>query len=176
MSDIQITQTKSNPGYTSRFGKIIYDTMKHKRLFFVVLPLAILLSLVYSLSLPNVYTCTIKMSPEKLGHSDQEAIAIANTYGVSLTGAALGGIYPRLYPELVNSIEFKTSLLSVKVKRQHDGKVFNYFDYVANHQKYPWWQNLFGTEHIDVVAPVDPFRLTEDQTNVINIINSKIYC
>ena len=44
------------------FGKIFKDLLRHKRLYFIVLPVAFVLAAIYSLSLPNFYSCTVKLS------------------------------------------------------------------------------------------------------------------
>ena len=46
------------------FGKIFKDLLKHKALYYKVLPVAFLLAAIYALSLPNYYNCTVKLSPE----------------------------------------------------------------------------------------------------------------
>ena len=49
------------------FVKIFKDLLKHKSMYFKVLPIAFVLACIYQLSLHNYYTCTVKLSPELSG-------------------------------------------------------------------------------------------------------------
>lgn len=106
------------------FGKIFQDLLKHKTLYYKVLPVAFLLAAIYAISLPNYYCCTVKLAPE-LGSGAEAAgglASLASSFGVNLGGAQQGAdaISPTLYPDLMNSVDFKTSLFSIPVKREDD--------------------------------------------------------
>ena len=102
------------------FGKIYKDILRHKRLYFIVLPIAFVLAAIYALSLPNFYNCTVKLSPEMSGSkaSAGSLASLASSFGVNLgsSGAGTEALFPTLYPDLMNSVDFKTSLFPVKVK------------------------------------------------------------
>lgn len=169
------------------FGKIFKDLLKHKRLYFIVLPVAFVLAAIYALSLPNFYNCTVKLSPEMSGSkaSAGSLASLASSFGVNLgsSGAGTEALFPTLYPDLMNSVDFKTSLFPVKVKREEDNKVFTYYDYLMNEQKVPWWSSamkglfsLFGSKKDTGDTKVDPFRLTKEQTNIVKAINKNVVC
>ena len=165
------------------FGAIFKALLAHKRLYFIVLPLAFVLAAIYALSLPNFYSCTVKLSPEMSGSKSSAGslASLASSFGVNLgsSGAGTEALFPTLYPDLMNSMDFKTSLFPVKVKREDDGKEFRYYDYMANEQKTPWWSaigKLFGSKKKAADAPVNPFRLTKEQTNIVKAINQNIVC
>ena len=110
------------------FGKIFQDLLKHKTLYYKVLPVAFLLAAIYAILLPNYYSCTVKLAPE-LGSGAKAAgglASLASSFGVNLGGAQQGAdaISPTLYPDLMNSVDFKTSLFSIPVKREDDQKSF----------------------------------------------------
>ena len=89
-----------------------------------VLPLTLVLAVVISLSMPNYYNCTVKLSPE-LGAGAKSVgglASLASSFGVDLGGAAAGidAIGPTLYPDLMNSVDFKTSLFNVPVTIEGD--------------------------------------------------------
>ena len=170
------------------FGKIFQDLLKHKWLYAKVLPVAFILAAVYAISLPNFYQCTVKLSPE-LGGSRSSGgglASLASSFGVSLGSGSSGGdaIMPTLYPDLMNSVDFKTSLFPVKVTREEDNKTFTYYDYLMNEQKAPWWSNakkaLFSIfaapEPVEGADKVDPFRLTKEQTAIAQAINQNVVC
>ena len=123
------------------FGKIFKDLLKHKMLYAKVLPVAFVLAAIYALSLPNYYNCTVKLSPEMSGSkaSAGSLASLASSFGVNLgsSGAGTEALFPTLYPDLMNSVDFKTSLFHVKVTREEDNKTFTYYDYLMNEQKSP---------------------------------------
>ena len=168
------------------FGKIFQDLLKHKMLYLKVLPVAFVLAAIYAMSLPNYYQCTVKLSPEMSGSRSTSGLAsLASSFGVNLgsSGAGTEALFPTLYPDLMNSVDFKTSLFPVKVKREEDNKVFTYYDYLMNEQKVPWWSSamkglfsLFGSKKKTGDAKVDPFRLTKEQTNIVKALNKNVVC
>lgn len=166
------------------FGKIFKDLLKHKWLYIKVLPVAFILAAIYALSLPNYYSCTVKLAPE-LGSGAKSGAgglaSLASSFGVNLGGAQQGSdaINPTLYPDLMNSVDFKTSLFEVQVKRKDDNKTFTYYDYMENEQKLPWWsaamKGLFGKKESESKT-INPFELTKDQTNIVKAIDKNVSC
>ena len=169
------------------FGKIFKDLLKHKTLYYKVLPVAFILAAIYALSLPNYYNCTVKLAPE-LGGSAKAGgglAGLASSFGINLGNMQQGAdaINPTLYPDLMNSVDFKTSLFPVKVTRKEDGKTFSYYDYMEKEQKSTWWSEglkaffgLFGAKEEESVAKVDPFELTKEQTAIAKAIDKNVVC
>lgn len=169
------------------FGKIFKDLLKHKKLYYKVLPVAFILAAIYALSLPNYYSCTVKLAPE-LGANAKAGgglASLASSFGVNLGSATSGAdaINPMLYPDLMNSVDFKTSLFPVQVTRKEDGKTFVYYDYLMNEQKAPWWSqamkavfSMFNDQSSMVNEKVDPFKLTKEQTEIVKDIDKNVVC
>jgi hypothetical protein len=159
------------------------DIKKHKKLFCVILPLTFVVSALLSLSIPNYYSCTVKLAPEASGNRGSGSLAnLASSFGVNLGNQGSGGdaIVPSLYPDLMNSVTFKASLFPVKVQLEGDSAM-TYYDYLLNHQKLPWWtsaikslKNRFTEKHES--KKVNPFRLTNEQASIINLMNKKVVC
>ena len=176
------------------FGKIFKDLLKHKRLYFKVLPIAFVLAAIYALSLPNYYNCTVKLSPELSSSRSTSGLAsLASSFGFNLgqgtAGMGTEALFPTLYPELMNSIDFKTSLFPVKVTIEGDkeegekDRTMEYYDYLKDEQKSPWWSaaikgffSLFQTSDIKPQTSVDPFRLTKKQAAIVKALDKKIVC
>ena len=159
------------------------DIKKHKKLFCVTLPLTFVVSALLSLSIPNYYSCTVKLAPEISGSRGSSSLAnLASSFGVNLGNQGSGGdaIVPSLYPDLMNSVTFKASLFPVKVQLEGDSAM-TYYDYLLNHQKLPWWtsaikslKNRFTEKHES--EKVNPFRLTNEQAGIIDMMNEKVVC
>lgn len=163
--------------------KILRGVVKYKWYYFKFLPLAFLLAAIYSLSLPNYYTCTVKLAPEAgSGVKSGAGLAgLASSFGINL-GAAQSGtdaIIPTLYPDMMNSVDFKTSLFPIKVTRKEDGKSFTYYEYLLNEQKTPWWSSLLSGLHEKkekTTDSINPFELTKEQTSIVKAINKNVSC
>ena len=179
------------------FGKIFKDLLKHKKLYYKILPLAFVLAAFYSLSLPNYYNCTVKLSPELSGGSTSKSglASLASSFGVDL-GSALGNtteaLFPTLYPDLMNSVDFKTSLFLIPVTIEGDkdkgeiDRTMSYYDYLDNEQKLTWWSkgmkvtqewlvSLIKEKEIES-KDIDPFRLTKKQTGIVKDLEKKVTC
>ena len=73
------------------FAKIFQDLLKYKKLYYKVLPATFVIVALIALSLPNYYTCTVKLSPEMSGSKSQSGLAsLASSFGVNL--GTTGGI------------------------------------------------------------------------------------
>lgn len=186
------------------FMKIYKDLLKHRRLYYKVLPITFVLAVIYTLSLPNYYSCTVKLSPEmSSSRASSGLMSLANSFGFNL-GKASGGmgteaLFPTLYPDLVNSTDFKVSLFPVPVtlegnkKKGIKDRTMSYYDYLVNEQKKPWFSAILGaprkligwvislfrsqpSTHSPQEEVVDPFRLTKEQALMVKVINNKVSC
>jgi len=185
------------------FGKIFQDVKKHKRLYYKVLPVTFVVAAILALSLPNYYNCTVKLSPEMSSRASSKSglMSLASSFGVNL-GTAAGGLgtealFPTLYPDLVNSTDFKTSLFPVPVTIEGDkdageaDRTMSYYDYLENEQKSPWWSAIMkapgaligwvktliaGEEEETDGAKVNPFRLTKKQDEIVKSLEKKVVC
>lgn len=179
------------------FKKIFQDLLKHKTLYFKVLPLVFVLAAIYALSLPNFYSCSVKLSPE-MGGSKSSAgglASLASSFGVNLGtgGAGTEALFPTLYPDLMNSVDFKTSLFPIPVTiegnkdKGESDRTMTYYDYLKDEQKSPWWSQAIGGTKKFIIGlfksdepverqKIDPFRLTMEQTAIVGAINNNVVC
>ena len=180
--------------------KILSDLLKHRKLYYKVLPITLLLAVVYALGLPNYYQCIVKLSPElsTSRNSSGNLAALANTFGINVgrgnAGMGTEALFPTIYPELMNSTDFKTSLFPVMItlepKEEGDTvRTMTYYDYLKNEQKASWWSKIFGgaqklvfglfkskKKGEKVERPFDPFRLTKEQAAIVAAINQRVVC
>ena len=163
-----------------------------------MLPIAFVIAAVYALSLPNYYVCTVKLSPELSSSrtSANSLLSLASSFGFNLgTGTAGMGteaLFPTLYPELINSTDFKITLFQVPVTIEGDkekgeqDRTMSYYDYLDKEQKTSWVfealgapgkliGSLFGTKKKEV-KEVNPFRLTKRQAKIAKAIEKNVDC
>jgi len=100
------------------FGQIFAALKKHKRKYYKVLPIVFVVACIYTLGLPNYYNCEVKLSPELTSKRSTSSLAsLASQFGMNLGSGAMGSeaLFPTLYPDLMNSVDFKASLFNVPV-------------------------------------------------------------
>ena len=175
------------------FRKLFKDILKHKWLYIIVMVITFVVVAIFSLALPNYYTCTVKLSPEMSGSKSASGLAaMASSFGVTLPNNATEALYPTLYPELVNSVDFKTSLFPTQVtiegkKKGEASRTMPYYDYLKDEQKKVWWKEalaapkkligkLRSKDKEEGSDKIDPFRLTEKQAKIVEALDKKVVC
>jgi uncharacterized protein involved in exopolysaccharide biosynthesis len=181
------------------FKKIFNDLWKYKMLYLKVLPAAFVVAAIYTLSLPNTYQCTVKLSPELSSSRQSSSLAsLASSFGVNLgqsgsAGMGTEALFPTLYPDLMNSVDFKISLFDVPVtiegnkEEGEEDRTMTYYTYLTKEQKSPWWSKaiggtkkfiigLFKEEKEKKEETFNAFRLTKKQTGVVKKINKLVQC
>ena len=173
------------------FKKIFQDLLKYKKLYYKVLAVTAVFAVIYTLSLPNFYKVTVKLSPElNSRRSGSSLSSMASMFGINLQGAAgnaTEALFPTLYPDLMNSVAFHTTLFDIPVHRDKEDSVMTYYDYLSKGQKAPWWSeamsattkaifSLFSGEKKKEPAKVDPFRLTRKQAAIVKSMEKRIVC
>ena len=164
------------------FGAMWAAIKKHRKLYYIALSVAFVVALIIGNSIPEIYTCQIRLAPEMGVKSSTSSLSsIAGSLGVNIgnSGSANGdAIVPQFYPELMNSVDFKTSLFPVKVKRKSDKAPKTLYDYLKNDWKYTWWDHFFGlmAPHKEKDTLVNNFELTGEQAMIAGMINQNISC
>lgn len=173
------------------FGAIWSAVKKRKKLYYKVLPIAFVLACIYALGIPNYYNCTVMLAPELSGSSRSSSLsAIASQFGIGGLGSAANGadaVGPQLYPDLMNSVDFKASLFNIPVHKKDSTRIMSYYDYIAKEQKQSWLGaavsapfkllgELIGEKDTIDQHKVDPFMLTKEQAQIVQIIDKKVVC
>lgn len=169
------------------FNGLWQALIKHKFLFIKVQVVTFVLGCLYTLSLPNYYSAGVTLAPEMAGKRSGSGLSsLASSFGVSIGGMTSGedALSPSLYPDMMSSVDFKTSLFPIKVREYMSKDYYTYYEYLKDHQKVPWWssiknsiKSLFASEETDKSqVKVDPFILTKDQFDIIRLMSSKIGC
>ncbi len=192
----EITNKPQEKEQTIDFMALFHSLWKYRKLYYKVLGITFVLALVYAFSLPKVYRCEVMLAPElSTTRTSNSLTSLARSFGMKLGNNLTGGnseaLMPTLYPDLMNSVDFKTSLFDVQVCAKDSVKPKSYYDYLLNDQKRPWWSaviggtigaitDLFASE--DTVGnsaknkKVNPFKLTKKQTAIAKVIANKVVC
>ena len=162
------------------------DVKKHRKLYYKVLPITFVIVVLITLSIPNYYSCMVMLAPElSSAKSGGSLSSLASSFGINLGGAAAGAdaLIPTLYPDLMNSVTFRASLFPIKVQREDDTTAVSYYDYLKDGQKMPWWAaakkavfSIFPKKEGSVNAKVNTFKLTKEQSAIVNTIGQKVVC
>ncbi len=170
------------------FSRLWAAIVRRKTTYFKVIPTVIMVVWIITLGIPNYYKCQIKVVPEDNSQGGAGTLAmLASSFGMNLGGGSQGSdaISVFLYPDVLNSVEFKTTLFKIKVQRPTDKAPMTYYDYLKNEQKEAWWlaarewlfDIVFGKdERKKTTSDVDPYQLTPEQAGISGMINSKIIC
>ncbi len=170
------------------FVKIIKQLIKYRKYFYISLPVAAVLSSLLIICVPRYYVSTASLAPELSSLGNNSISEIASSFGVEL-GQSMGGsadaILPELYPDIIGSNKFTTDLFNVPIKTKDGTLQTNYYDYLAHHQKRPWWGYITGyireklntdTTKASAEKSVNPFMLTRKQTGIVKAIGKNITC
>ena len=164
------------------FGAIWLAIKGNRKLYYFALPIAFVVAIVIAKSIPTYYTCEVILAPESGGGGGTSQLAsLASSFGVSLGGggnASGDAITPSLYPDLMKSTDFKTSLFPIKLHGKKDKTSITYYDYLKNEWKEPWWEDFFGLRAPEKQPDtlVNNFELTGEQTRIANMIVSNVAC
>lgn len=177
------------------FAKLFADIWKYKKLYYKVLPITFVVSAILMLSIPNVYRCEVMLAPELTrANSSNSLLSLAYSFGMRMGTGTAGGeaLFPTLYPDLMNSVDFKVSLFQVPVTIEGDeekgipDRTMSYYDYMKDEQKKTWWSAAIGgsikwffslfREEQPQDSTVNPFRLTKEQTAIVKAIGKKVGC
>jgi len=83
------------------YGKLWQDVKKHKKYFFIVLPVVFVVAAFLSLCVPNYYNCTVKLAPELSMSNTNRARSLTNlasSLGINLSTTTNNG--DALFPTL----------------------------------------------------------------------------
>ena len=187
---------KQQEKQTIDFMALFHSLWKYRTLYYKVLGITFVLACIYVFSLPKVYQCEVMLAPElSTTRTNNSLTSLARSFGMKLGNNLLNGsseaLMPTLYPDLMNSVDFKTKLFDVQVCAADSVKPKSYYDYLLNDQKLPWWSSLIGgtigaitdlfvsedtTDISDANKKVNPFMLTKKETYIAKMIDRKVVC
>ena len=164
------------------FAAIWQAIKKYKKLYCWTLGIAFVVATIIGFSLPKTYNCQILLAPETGGGSSSMGglASLASSFGFSVGGGSQGGdaITPNVYPDLMKSVDFKTSLFPIKVQKKGDKKAMTYYDYLKYEWRVPWWEDWFGWKapKLEKDTLVNTFELTGEQARIAGLAIQNVQC
>lgn len=170
----------------------VFTVLKTKwKLILKISMICAVVSAIYVFSLPRGYEATVKLAPEV---STADGLAgsmngLASMMGISLGGGGEDAIYPEIYPEVIGSTKFLTSLFDVGVETADSEIKTNLYDYYAKYQNEPWWLYVVGPVKkflADIMSAKSPerkgevgvnsFWLSKKEDEICNAIKNSMSC
>lgn len=145
-----------------------------------------LLGLVIAFSIPKEYSTSVKLAPEATkGRSSGGLGALASFAGINSGSNSADAVYPDLYPDVVSSVPFVTSLFDVEIPLSEDSVKMTLKEYMDYEISSPWWSVILGIpgkiiglikggDDEDESHSLDPFRLTISERNMVEALNARI--
>lgn len=149
------------------------------------------LGLVIAFSIPKEYDTEVKLSPELSDNKTASGGVSAMLSAAGLTGGSAGAdaVYPMLYPDVVSSVPFVTSLFNVEVTTKgsddEPGVKTTVQDFLENDTKSPWWGVLLGLPGKIIGAikggdeeskdhKLDNFKLTQKEYQLVEALRNRV--
>lgn len=174
---------------TFELGKLWLAMKKKKKLYIRVLCLTFFGVWLLTLCYPDYYRCRVTLVPESGSSSNSmgSLLSLASSFGMNLgngSGKDADAITPVLYPDLMKSTDFVTSLFDIQVKRDSDKHTMSYYEYIRDYQKKPLWSEamrslgewLSSDKKKKKKEPLDLFRLTPEQKIIMAKIVENVSC
>ena len=176
--------------------RVIFSKLWHKKwVYALALLVGFGLGCAYILPVPRVYSTSVSLAPESESSNATggSLSSIASSFGIDLNNMqSSDAIYPLIYPDVISSTNFIVPLFNIRVQTS-DGKInTDYYTYLTKDQKkdprsYPqeWIMKIVSkimpkgdkaASKTSSSSVVDPNHLTEEQSNVVGMIQGNVTC
>lgn len=176
--------------------ELFYKLWDKRRLILIWCMWGVLAGLIIAFSIPKEYSTSVKLAPEsKTGRASISGGlgALASMAGISASGnSGSDAVYPSLYPDIVESVPFATSLFDVPVT-DSKGRTYTVKEYLMEETKGPWWGVIMSLpsraiggvvglfkpknteeEESDSVHVTDNFQLTPLENGLVGALRHRI--
>ena len=123
-------------------GTTLRLCLKYWKAYLLASAVAIFLAVVVGVSLPRTYAAQVKVADE---HKETDLLLGLNTFAAWAKSAMddhEGLRQPEVYRQLVETKEFAEEMSKVRL----EGYDTDYYHYIAEHHRVPWWERWFATE------------------------------
>lgn len=171
--------------------ELFYKLWSQKKLLLMWIIGGVIVGLVIAFSIPREYSASVKLAPEvKTGGRTMTGglNALANLAGISTGGnSGTDAVYPQLYPDIVGSVPFLTSLFDVPVTDK-EGKKYTVEEYLMEETKGPWWGlimrlpgkifGIFSSNKKDDLKEgehkINNFQLTPEESQLVAALKGRL--
>lgn len=152
----------------------------------------LVIGMIVAFSIPKEYTVTVTLSPE-MGSDAKASGGLASLASTFLGGGAMstGGadaLNAALSSDIVTSTPFLLEMFNTRVQ-DIDGEIDTTLAAYLDMQKAPWWsyilksprmviggiKGLFVEERTDSIGGLNPFQLTEEETDKVLALKQSIF-
>lgn len=170
---------------TVDWRKVFKEIWKRKKIYFITVPIVMILASFYIICIPRTYTTDTEIIPEAQGdlNSNTGALgSLASSFGFDMSNLeSSDAITPMLYPDLLKDNGFIVSLFKIKINTQ-DGKIkTDYFTYMSKYQKTAWWNKIMGgikskftKKQASPNNQTDPYELPRKTDEIVQNIRSSL--
>lgn len=171
-------------------SNIIKKLWPNRKKYYYVLPATLIITYLFIVCIPRYYSCNVSLAPETDGTSVSGSISsLASSFGIGGSLAKLNSqdaIYAEIYPDVINSKKFIAELMPVEIKTKKGDVKCNYYTYLRDYQKAPWWEFIWGTIR-EWISPtpkdeyngkdkISVFELTKLQDDLFKQAQGNIKC
>lgn len=169
--------------------ELAYKLWANRKLLLIWAMWGVIAGLIIAFSIPKEFNSTVKLAPEvKTGGRATLSGglgALASMAGISAAGnSGSDAMYPQLYPDIVGSVPFLTSLFDVPVTDK-EGNVYTVREYLEEETSSPWWGyilrlpgkaiGLFSkSDDPEENHTLNNFQLTKDETKLIDALRERV--
>lgn len=161
------------------FKNVFSKCIANKKLFFIIIPIILILACIYIYNVPRYYTTDTILAPEIENSSNSGTIgSLASSFGLDINQIkSTDAITPLLYPDLLKDNKFIFNFFNITVQTQDKKKSTNYYEYLANCQKVEPWNNFLSNKQKKQIIPdstTNPYKISKEQNDIIERIRSSI--
>lgn len=125
---------------------VLQEIWKRRKLYFIGLPIVLILSCLFIISIPRTYSSETKMAPEVDSPNSGSTLgSLASSFGFDLSEIqSSDAITPLLYPQLTDDNGFISELFGIKVINKKGDIKTDLYTYYKKYQQYSWWSKMIG--------------------------------
>lgn len=168
-------------------GKVVKKLLTKKKRIAINMAIAFVLSCIYILSIPRLYTTSAAMAPEidKPTSTAGTLGDIASSFGIDLSNMQTSdAISPLLYPDLMKDNGFIAELFNIHVISEDGNIDTTYYQYLKKYQQRTWWSkpilwigslisSTMNTKKVES-DKFDPYNPSRNERNVMTLIRNYI--
>lgn len=172
------------------FIQIAKKLWPYRKKYYYVLPATLIITYLFTLCIPRYYKCTVSLAPETGGISVSGSLSsLASSFGLGSSLAKMNSqdaIYSEIYPDVIASKNFIAELMPIEIKTKDGDVRCNYYTYLRDKQKAPWWAIIKGKIANIIKSPtkdtysgkekLSVFGLTKQQYDIFDTAKGNINC